>query len=159
MTVSRSGLTCSPNSSMSSAVFPTTVMSYGSSRASSSARRPRRKRAAPIPPASVVTRTGSSWQPGRAGLPSAMASPVDAADAADRWAAYLAQWAVPEPILAGATRSPWGHPVQRFAARADADIAGPTGTSYGRALDALALVRGQTGRPGTVLDVGAGAGA
>ena len=49
--------------------------------------------------------------------------------------------------------------MQRFAARADADIAEPTGTSYSRALDALALVRGQTGRAGTVLDVGAGAGA
>jgi len=83
----------------------------------------------------------------------------DPASAAGRWAAYLAEWAIPPEILAGTDRSPWGHPVQRFAARADADLAQPGGTSYRRALDTLALVRSRTGRPGTLLDVGAGAGA
>ncbi len=49
--------------------------------------------------------------------------------------------------------------MQRFAARADADLAEPSGASYRRTLDTLALVRSRAGRPGTLLDVGAGAGA
>jgi SAM-dependent methyltransferase len=85
-----------------------------------------------------------------------MATPEDPAA---RWAAYLAEWAIPDEILASTDRSPWGHPVQRFAARADADLAAPGGASYRRALDALTDVRGRTGQPGTLLDVGAGAGA
>jgi SAM-dependent methyltransferase len=79
--------------------------------------------------------------------------------AAQRWQADLATWAIPEEIMASTGRSPWGHPVQRFAARADADLAAPTGMSYQRALEALTDVRRRTGRAGTVLDVGAGAGA
>src|SRR5271157_1705056 len=52
ITVSRSGQTRRPNKVMSSPVFPTTVIS-----ASGAARfRPRRKRAAPTPPASTVMR-------------------------------------------------------------------------------------------------------
>ncbi len=79
--------------------------------------------------------------------------------AADRWRADLAAWAIPDRILNATGRSPWGHPVQRFAARADADLATPGGMSYQRALEALAEVRRRIGRPGTLLDVGAGAGA
>jgi SAM-dependent methyltransferase len=78
---------------------------------------------------------------------------------AARWAAALAEWAIPDEILAATDRSPWGHPVKRFAAKADADIGEPGGASYRRALDALTEVRGRTGRAGTLLDVGAGAGA
>lgn len=74
--------------------------------------------------------------------------------AALEWARALAEWAVPPEILAGATRSPWGHPVRRFADRADAALAHPEGPSFERARTALA-----DGGPGTVLDVGAGAGA
>ena len=52
ITVSRSGQTRRPNSVMSSPVFPMTVISAsGAAR-----RRPRRKRAAPTPPASTVMR-------------------------------------------------------------------------------------------------------
>jgi SAM-dependent methyltransferase len=85
-----------------------------------------------------------------------MATPEDPAA---RWASALAEWAIPDAILSAAERSPWGHPVKRFAAKADADLAAPGGVSYGRALDALAEVRGRTGHAGTLLDVGAGAGA
>jgi Methyltransferase domain len=79
--------------------------------------------------------------------------------AADRWSAALGQWAVPESILAGAGRSPWGHPVARFAARADAEVLAPSGASFERAVEALDAAEAATGQPGTVLDVGAGAGA
>lgn len=61
--------------------------------------------------------------------------------------------------MAAAGRSPWGHPVARFAARADADMADPDGMSFLRAREALELVGIRSGAPGTVLDVGAGAGA
>ena len=79
--------------------------------------------------------------------------------AAQRWRDDLEAWAIPEEILAAAGRSPWGHPVKRFAARADADLAAPGGMSYQRALEALTDVRRRRGRAGTVLDVGSGAGA
>jgi SAM-dependent methyltransferase len=80
-------------------------------------------------------------------------------DAAARWGSALVEWGIPEEILASTDRSPWGHPVKRFAARADADVVAPGGASYRRALDALSEVRGRTGHAGTLLDVGAGAGA
>ena len=79
--------------------------------------------------------------------------------AALRWARQLQSWKVPDQILAGASRSPWGHSVARFAARADAQIAAPSGASFERAVAALEDARASLGRPGTVLDVGAGAGA
>jgi SAM-dependent methyltransferase len=79
--------------------------------------------------------------------------------AAERWSAALGQWAVPEAILAGAGRSPWGHPVARFAARADAEVLAPSGASFERAVEALEGAEAAAGRPGIVLDVGAGAGA
>ena len=74
--------------------------------------------------------------------------------AAGRWADALAAWAIPEEILARAETSPWGHPVRRFADRADAAVTAPSGRSFEAARDALAA-----GGPGSVLDVGAGAGA
>lgn len=72
--------------------------------------------------------------------------------AANRWREQLAAWALPERITDAVTASPWTCPTEVFARRADHYVATPVGTSYERAAEAL--------RPGgTVLDVGAGAGA
>lgn len=79
--------------------------------------------------------------------------------AASRWGDALAEWSVPDEILAGAGRSPWGHPVSRFAARADAEVLAPSGASFERAVEALEDAEATRGVAGTVLDVGAGAGA
>jgi len=73
-------------------------------------------------------------------------------DVLHSWAAQLAAWAIPEPILAQATESPWALPPQVFIRRAQRQVAEPTGPTYQAAATALA-------DPGTVLDVGAGAGA
>ncbi|MFZ0323174.1 MAG: class I SAM-dependent methyltransferase [Actinomycetes bacterium] len=70
----------------------------------------------------------------------------------DRWSQALATWAIPQEILDQAPASPWQLPVGRFAGRADAAVANPRGWSYERAASALPL-------GGSVLDVGAGAGA
>jgi SAM-dependent methyltransferase len=70
----------------------------------------------------------------------------------DRWRADLAAWAIPEYITASVAESPWVLPRQVFARRADRTAAAPSGPSYQRALAAL-------DPPGSVLDVGAGAGA
>jgi SAM-dependent methyltransferase len=68
------------------------------------------------------------------------------------WREQLAAWALPERITAAVTTSPWVLPTEVFARRADHYVATPVGTSYEQAAEAL--------RPaGTVLDVGAGAGA
>lgn len=72
---------------------------------------------------------------------------------ARRWASALASWGIPQPILDAASRDPWGLPVGRFAGRADRALAEPGGRSYEVAAAAL------RGAPGSVLDVGAGAGA
>lgn len=70
-------------------------------------------------------------------------------EAADRWRAALAAWAIPHEILAGAPESPWGFPPALFAPA----IGDPPDTpSRRRALDNLP-------DGGSVLDVGAGAGA
>jgi SAM-dependent methyltransferase len=68
-------------------------------------------------------------------------------NAAERWSAALAEWAIPDEILAQAPESPWGFPPSLFGAR-DA----PTG-----ALHRLARA-GLDARP-RVLDVGCGGGA
>jgi SAM-dependent methyltransferase len=69
-----------------------------------------------------------------------------------RWQADLAGWAIPAEILAAAPESPWVLPRQVFARRADRLAAAPAGPSFERAWAAL-------DPPGSVLDVGAGAGA
>jgi len=79
--------------------------------------------------------------------------PVDDHPMATRWARSLASWGIPQPILDAAPRDPWGFPVARFAGRADRAVAHPGGASYERAVAAL------SDDPGSVLDVGAGAGA
>jgi len=69
-----------------------------------------------------------------------------------RWRADLAAWAIPENITAAVADSPWVLPQQVFARRADRVSATPSGPSYRRAWAAL-------DPPGSVLDVGSGAGA
>lgn len=71
---------------------------------------------------------------------------------AERWQSDLASWAIPEPILAAAGESPWVLPRTVFARRADRMSAQPFGPSFERAWAAL-------DPPGSVLDVGSGAGA
>lgn len=77
---------------------------------------------------------------------------MDAAAAADRWRADLAAWAVPDEILRHAPASPWVPERGTFARRAAARLARPIGNSYRRAREALP-------QGGTVIDIGAGAGA
>jgi SAM-dependent methyltransferase len=75
------------------------------------------------------------------------------ATALERWATLLAAWAIPEEILAQAPESPWGFPVEPFRARAERSAREAGGSaSARRALEALPA-------GGSVLDVGAGAGA
>jgi SAM-dependent methyltransferase len=69
-----------------------------------------------------------------------------------QWQDDLAAWAIPQHITAAVTESPWVLPRQAFARRADRLTAAPSGPSYRRARAAL-------DPPGSVLDVGAGAGA
>ncbi len=69
-----------------------------------------------------------------------------------RWRDGLAAWAIPDHILAGVTQSPWTLPTEVFTRRADDQLASPGGVSWQHAREALVP-------PGTVLDVGAGAGA
>jgi SAM-dependent methyltransferase len=68
------------------------------------------------------------------------------------WRDDLGSWAIPEHITAAVTQTPWVLPRQVFARRADREISAPSGPSYDRAWAAL-------DPPGSVLDVGAGAGA
>jgi SAM-dependent methyltransferase len=70
----------------------------------------------------------------------------------DRWREDLAAWAIPEHITAGVAESPWVLPRQVFARRADRLRVDPGGPSFERAWEAL-------DPPGSVLDVGSGAGA
>lgn len=70
-----------------------------------------------------------------------------------RWRAQLEAWAIPEEILAAAPESPWGLPVGLFRARAERARAGGRQTPSNREA-ARWLPPG-----GSVLDVGAGAGA
>jgi SAM-dependent methyltransferase len=73
-------------------------------------------------------------------------------EAARYWRERLAEWAIPAAITDAVTESPWTFPVEEFASRARRSAEHPVGASYARAVEALA-------DPGTVLDVGAGAGA
>ena len=69
-----------------------------------------------------------------------------------RWRDDLAAWAIPEHITAAVADSPWVLPHQVFARRADRMSAAPAGESFRRAWAVL-------DPPGSVLDVGSGAGA
>jgi SAM-dependent methyltransferase len=70
----------------------------------------------------------------------------------DGWRCDLAAWAIPEEITAAVAESPWVLPRQVFARRAAGGRPAPAGPSFQRAWAAL-------DPPGSVLDVGAGAGA
>ena len=70
----------------------------------------------------------------------------------DGWRRDLAAWAIPEEITAAVAESPWVLPRQVFARRADRVRAAQAGPSFQRAWAAL-------DPPGSVLDVGSGAGA
>jgi len=73
-------------------------------------------------------------------------------DAAQRWREQLEAWAIPDEFLRAVPDSPWQHPTEVFAKRADSYVAKPIGVSWEKAIAAL--------EPrGVVLDVGAGAGA
>jgi len=74
-------------------------------------------------------------------------------DAANKWANCLAQWSIPDHITAAAPRSPWGFPVEVFAARAEEALRQPDTPTSERARAALSDWQ----RP-TLLDVGCGAG-
>jgi SAM-dependent methyltransferase len=80
-------------------------------------------------------------------------SSTDLAAMARRWSDALETWAIPSDIRASATRDPWVLPVARFAGRADRAAVTRDGVSFERAREVL------EGAPGSVLDVGAGAGA
>jgi SAM-dependent methyltransferase len=69
-----------------------------------------------------------------------------------KWRSDLAGWAIPEHISAAVEESPWVLPRQVFGRRADRLSGAPSGPSHDRAWAAL-------DPPGSVLDVGAGAGA
>jgi SAM-dependent methyltransferase len=68
------------------------------------------------------------------------------------WRSELAAWAIPEHITSAVTQSPWVLPRQVFARRADRLAAVPAGPSFQRAWAAL-------DPPGSLLDIGSGAGA
>jgi SAM-dependent methyltransferase len=76
----------------------------------------------------------------------------DLTELARRWQADLAAWAIPGHITAAVSESPWALPRQVFARRADRLASTPAGPSYERAWAAL-------DPPGSVLDIGSGAGA
>lgn len=69
----------------------------------------------------------------------------------DRWRSDLAAWAIPDHITAAVEQSPWVLPREVFIRRASRVAAAPSGPSYERAWAAL-------DPPGSVLDVGSGAG-
>jgi SAM-dependent methyltransferase len=71
--------------------------------------------------------------------------------AAERWASALAEWAIPDEILATVTASPWEFPPGVFERRADRSVYVETPSSR-IAMEALPV-------SGSVLDVGCGAGA
>jgi 2-polyprenyl-3-methyl-5-hydroxy-6-metoxy-1,4-benzoquinol methylase len=72
--------------------------------------------------------------------------------AADRWREQLAEWAIPDEIVANAPESPWGFATECFRRRGEAaPDPEPTPTTR-RALEALP-------EGGSVLDVGVGGGA
>lgn len=78
-----------------------------------------------------------------------MASPTELLS---QWQADLAAWAIPGHITAAVPDSPWVLPRQVFARRTDRLRLSPGGPSFERGWEAL-------DPPGTVLDVGSGAGA
>lgn len=77
---------------------------------------------------------------------------ADLAGLLSRWRGDLAAWAIPDHITAAVSESPWVLPRQVFARRAEMLAAQPCGPSFEHAWAAL-------DPPGSVIDVGSGAGA
>jgi SAM-dependent methyltransferase len=77
---------------------------------------------------------------------------ADLSERLQRWRSDLAGWAIPEYITSTVSESPWVLPPEVFARRADRAGIAPSGPSYQREWQALEP-------PGSVLDVGSGAGA
>jgi SAM-dependent methyltransferase len=77
---------------------------------------------------------------------------VNARELCEQWRLDLESWAIPAEILASAPESPWVLPRRLFTRRAELKLNAPAGPSFERACEALAT-------PGSVLDVGTGAGA
>jgi SAM-dependent methyltransferase len=77
---------------------------------------------------------------------------ADVGERLRRWRSDLAAWAIPEHITAAVSESPWVLPPEVFARRADQAGIAPSGPSYEREWHALEP-------PGSVLDIGSGAGA
>ncbi len=72
--------------------------------------------------------------------------------AAAQWREALAEWAIPEEILASAPESPWCFPPELFGDLARSALVGPPTPTHLRIMEALPP-------GGTLLDVGSGAGA
>ncbi|HZD72281.1 MAG TPA: class I SAM-dependent methyltransferase [Actinomycetota bacterium] len=110
----------------------------------------RRHPASPEVPRTRRPPRGGAVHHGR--RPKGAAMDQDMPSPLDRWREELEAWAIPEEILQRAPESPWSFPVGMFRAKAEhARATDPTPSSL-QALRAL-------GDGGTVLDVGAGAGA
>lgn len=77
---------------------------------------------------------------------------MEIGELSERWRVRLAAWAIPDEIMAAAPTDPWGHAVGRFSRRTERLVADPTGPTLEVAREALP-------DGGSVLDVGAGAGA
>ena len=71
--------------------------------------------------------------------------------AQERWRGRLAEWAIPDEIVARAPESPWGFPAECFRRRGETAPDPEPSPTTRRALDALP-------RGGTVLDIGVGGG-
>lgn len=77
---------------------------------------------------------------------------MELADLQQQWKRDLAAWAIPDEIASGTDESPWVLPREVFVRRARKQCGEPVGASFELAWAAL-------DPPGTVLDVGSGAGA
>lgn len=73
-------------------------------------------------------------------------------NASERWSAALASWAIPDEIMSRAPESPWTFPPELFRSRSERARTGQPSPTTVRTAEALP-------DGGTVLDVGAGAGA
>jgi SAM-dependent methyltransferase len=72
--------------------------------------------------------------------------------AAERWAAALGEWALPDEVLAAAPDSPWTFPVEAFVALARDALDAPPTPTHERVVEVMPP-------GGVLLDVGCGAGA
>lgn len=77
---------------------------------------------------------------------------MELADLQQQWKQDLVSWAIPDSIVAATDESPWVLPREVFTGRARRQVRNPVGRSFEIAWQAL-------DPPGTVLDIGSGAGA